>query len=266
MMYRAALLIGFLASVSAYDCTYQWNGVNYDASPLQNSAVDYHAREEEKRWDFFINVCQPGVTQLCGPNCAVCEQWSGGVVCLGNASTASFQPPAIPGANGQGFTIQFTDGIGPRSAAIDFTCDPDAGVGSPVFYAENPSLHFKFQWKSKYACAASPAPPPPPPPPPPADCYSNNDCGSCTGSGCYWCLESEYCVPGPVDSSDSKCSCWVGKRCPAPPACASMSTCGTCAAVAGCVWCLGTNGVESCLTGPVNSTVCADAITLSPYW
>eukprot|EP01116_Phalansterium_solitarium_P011322 TRINITY_DN26963_c0_g1_i1.p2 TRINITY_DN26963_c0_g1~~TRINITY_DN26963_c0_g1_i1.p2 ORF type:complete len:165 (-),score=15.30 TRINITY_DN26963_c0_g1_i1:234-728(-) len=164
-MFRVALLCALLACVSAYNCTYQWNGLNYDASPLQDSAVDYHFRVQST--DFWMNVCQPVVTKVCGSTCACCQQWNPnsptGHASLGNATTASFQPPSVPGQNGQGFTIQFTGGdkppgqTNPRTMEIDFICDQNAGMGTPDYAGEQPALHYNFQWRSKYACAIGPA-------------------------------------------------------------------------------------------------------------
>eukprot|EP01116_Phalansterium_solitarium_P003596 TRINITY_DN1440_c0_g1_i1.p3 TRINITY_DN1440_c0_g1~~TRINITY_DN1440_c0_g1_i1.p3 ORF type:complete len:110 (+),score=5.98 TRINITY_DN1440_c0_g1_i1:130-459(+) len=89
------VLISSTASfVRAYPCTYSWNGINYDASPLANSNSDYHFQVQNT--DFWLNMCRPTVTQVCGSSSAACQQWDPnsvrGHASLGNATTAVFKP------------------------------------------------------------------------------------------------------------------------------------------------------------------------------
>eukprot|EP01116_Phalansterium_solitarium_P001833 TRINITY_DN11653_c0_g1_i1.p1 TRINITY_DN11653_c0_g1~~TRINITY_DN11653_c0_g1_i1.p1 ORF type:complete len:265 (+),score=23.03 TRINITY_DN11653_c0_g1_i1:130-924(+) len=157
----AALVLLATYSAHAYSCTYSWNGNNYDASRLANSNTDYHFQVQTT--DFWMNVCRPTVTQVCGSSSATCQQWdpnsANGHASLGNAGTATFTPPSVPGENGQGFTLQFTGGDkppgqnNPRTMEIDFICDSAAGVGAPSYAGEQPALHYNFQWRSAFACA-----------------------------------------------------------------------------------------------------------------
>eukprot|EP01116_Phalansterium_solitarium_P001719 TRINITY_DN1152_c0_g2_i1.p1 TRINITY_DN1152_c0_g2~~TRINITY_DN1152_c0_g2_i1.p1 ORF type:complete len:291 (-),score=25.86 TRINITY_DN1152_c0_g2_i1:209-1081(-) len=249
--------------VHAYSCTYSWNGVNYDASPLANSNTDYHFQVQTT--DFWINVCRPTVTQVCGSSSATCEQWdpnsANGHASLGNAGTATFNPPSVPGENGQGFTVQFTGGDkppgqnNPRTMEIDFICDHSAGVGVPSYAGEQPALHYNFQWRSSYACAATPPPPP--------SC-AGTSCGGCLANAtgqCVWCLDSGSCSS--MANFNASCTNWVTKPqyCPAP-ACSQQATCAGCVGVGGCSWCLDT---ASCVVSPSNPSICADTVSNVTY-
>lgn len=45
----------------------------------------------------------------------------------------------------------------PRKSAIVFTCDPEAGDGTPKFVDEAQSEHsYLFEWRTRHACPSAP--------------------------------------------------------------------------------------------------------------
>ena len=45
----------------------------------------------------------------------------------------------------------------PRKSEIAFLCDPDAGLGKPIFLTEVASEHYYgFEWRTAYACPTQP--------------------------------------------------------------------------------------------------------------
>jgi len=245
-------LVLLLSDAFGYPCTYSWGGNKYDASPLANNQTDYHFNVQGT--DFWLNMCRPVVTDLCGTDSAACQQWDPqvGHASLGSANTAVFNPPNIPGVNDQGYTVQFTGGDpipgqnANRTMEIDFICSPGSGLGIPSFSGEDPPLHYNMQWRTQYACALS------------SPCtYSTCDaCANDQADDCVWCLDSSSCLEGPLDSNSS-CSSWVTnpKYCPAP--CSAQTNCTGCTEQNGCGWCLDSSVCENL---PVNSTMCADLI------
>jgi len=134
-------------------------GKNYDISPLMNSANDYFIPKgtfPNQGWDIWINVCRPLVVSTCGPNAAGCQQWdpksTGGHATMGSASAVQYQTAAIPGFENFGLTAEYAQGDLDRRMEIDFSCDPNAGTGSPAFKNEGPTHHYNFVWSSQYAC------------------------------------------------------------------------------------------------------------------
>jgi len=132
---------------------------NYDISPLMNSNNDYYIPKNtfpNQGWDIWINICRPLVTQVCGATASGCQQWdpksAGGKAAMGTASTLQFQPATAPGFQNYGVTAEFLQGDLDRRMEIDFKCDPNAGVGAPVFQNEAPTHHYNFLWVSQFAC------------------------------------------------------------------------------------------------------------------
>jgi Cation-independent mannose-6-phosphate receptor repeat len=166
-----AVIVGlFLVSAAqAYVCTFEDTtmGVHYNLSALTNDKHDYECESHDRDGNtlkYWMNPCRPTITQLCGPNCATCQQWDptreDGKASLGSTLQATAVAGTLPEqkANG-GFSIDFTGGTNaqsgqPRSETVFFICDRSVSVGLPKFVDENPSLHFNFEWRSKEACVS----------------------------------------------------------------------------------------------------------------
>jgi hypothetical protein len=146
----------------------------YNFNILKNNEDYYIPRNTypNQPWDIWINVCKALTSQKCGPDCACCQEWDSrspsGHASLGKYSTGSVMDAKKPGAGGYGLSIEFVNGDDNRKMELDFTCDPSAGFGKPVYTNEAPILHYNFQWASQYGCPTNqPLPPSPGPGPSP---------------------------------------------------------------------------------------------------
>jgi len=147
------LLIAVYRATFAQSCTWvDTDGAKYDLSPLKKS-TDYQIKESTGTYIYYLNVCQPIVYTLCGQDCANCQTYgSSTTASLGKASTMILGPGKIKGKDGYGITASYLNGLSGRNFEIDFVCEPTAGVGEPTFTIEDPKLHYKFQWNTKYGC------------------------------------------------------------------------------------------------------------------
>jgi len=220
------------SSFAQIPCT--WNdgkGNKYDLSPLTNNAQDYFLPKNpaNQPWDVWINVCRPTLTIVCGTDVAGCQEWDSnspnGHASMGKASSAVITPPAIPGKNGWGVTIQYTGGSQVREMEIDLFCDPNAGIGFPAYNGENPQFHYNFKWASTYACPAE-------------HCSSFSSCISCATTGfCEWCLDNSTCIT----RNSTSCLNFIRNKDYCPNPCKKFTTCETCTDGSNnelCVWCL----------------------------
>jgi len=176
-------------------------------------------------------MCTSLVTQTCGTSpggVAGCQQWSpqtpAGKAILGIVNTLQFSDGS--GQNGQTVIATYSGGAGNRVLRYNFICNLEIVVGSPVFYIENPSFVYNFNWETSYACGSC----------------NGNDCQSCTSSSsCEWCLDSSACIS--VDTQNCNNFITNATFCPASP-CLQYSTCTTCLSGgnnAMCDWCLTDN-------------------------
>jgi len=141
------------------DCKFTVGENSFDLSGLK-AAQDYSVFVAPVT-TYYINVCQATVTQLCGAGSGSCQVWnqqicaSGGYGCasLGSVSTLTSANLALSGSTAQGLTLFFKEGRDGRDFQIDFTCNPNAGAGTPVFVKQpDGSLHYDFTWDTAHAC------------------------------------------------------------------------------------------------------------------
>jgi len=197
-----------------------------DLTPLMKNDTDYFIPKgtvNDQDWDLWINICRPIVANVCinsvGGQIA-CQRWDPnnplGNAGMGRAATqmASF--------NGDNISLRYTGGLDQRETQIDFMCDPNGGIGKPVFIGETVQHHYAFQFVSKYACPIS-------------TCGSSSDCQGClSSSSCRWCLTDDVCI----SRKNMTCESYIDdiKRCPAD-GCSQSTNCLDCV-TNGCSWCL----------------------------
>jgi len=232
------IFLFLLESCFCQQCQFEDSKGNvYDFSALAKNNDDYYIPRNtypNQPWDIWINICRALVTQKCGTDCAICLEWDkspNGHACLGKFSTGTWMDPRKPGVNGLGLSVEYVGGDWNRKCELDMTCDPNAGVGKPIYNGEAPQLYYNFQWVSAFAC-------------PGIGCFHSNTCAQCTSkstNGCVWCLDNKSCV----QLSSSNCQNYISdqKYCPVSK-CLSFKTCSQCTSdpANGCAWCLEDSG------------------------
>jgi len=228
-------------------------GLTYDFTSLLNNTHDYYLPKGSTpitKWDIYINMCRPVLTQICGAGVAGCQQWStstGGHASLGVVAGMQFTSGSnSTNSSSSVVTAQFFNGDSNRQFQIDFICDRRAGVGFPAFMGEYPALNFQFEWVTAAACSQC----------------GGSDCSTClNGTGCKWCLDSGMCVT----SSNKVCGGYVSnpKYCPRNT-CSALNSCQTCTSNSNgnCAWCLDT---DSCMDSNVAHNTCANAVDQSRF-
>jgi len=225
---KILLVVLALVSVSLCQngCTYtDQNGVSYNFSALRSDTTDYLIKVNYfgSNWNFWLNICGPIISALCGQGVSTCFQWDpstpAGKASLGMASTQTFG-----GENGK-IIASFSNGGGGRSETITFLCNSTAGVGHPSYLNES-KLHYNFVWPTAAACA----------------CGQADDCYECAEEGCKWCLDTDSCI----GINDDTCMSFITKPNYCPGAdCSPYTTCDDCLQFnAICDWCLDS---ESCI-------------------
>ena len=120
---------------------------HYDLNPLSNAVKDYLAPNlRYPSYTFFINVCRPlvHVDAFCPAGTGICEITSFSSSDIGQANTAF---TVI--SEGILHTV-FPSGAGCFSGEIDFTCNPSAGIGQPIYVSE--TCLYAFKWETEHAC------------------------------------------------------------------------------------------------------------------
>mmetsp|Transcript_15063 Transcript_15063/g.21037 ORF Transcript_15063/g.21037 Transcript_15063/m.21037 type:complete len:277 (+) Transcript_15063:1-831(+) len=168
------LLVFFIVDVfgqATIVCTYtdKTTGYQYDLTPLVNNQEDYVVEVPAgtdnittQGYKITLNVCRPIFVQACstqaGTTCDACLQWPLPNTLYQNAlgkttSTNLMQGQDDSGEDGEGVSM-FYGGF-TSTLVVNFLCDPDAGVGAPVYVTKPTSSEFLLKWKSKYACAVN---------------------------------------------------------------------------------------------------------------
>eukprot|EP01118_Nematostelium_gracile_P014498 TRINITY_DN5666_c0_g1_i2.p1 TRINITY_DN5666_c0_g1~~TRINITY_DN5666_c0_g1_i2.p1 ORF type:complete len:267 (-),score=52.28 TRINITY_DN5666_c0_g1_i2:56-757(-) len=131
------------------------NGDTYDLTPLTNNAQDYST--VGKGGTYRVNVCRQLVTQCNSqsPTASGCQN----TVPIGVVTSESFGAPKQTGEYGFGVLASYTGGQDKRNYDISFICDWNAGVGSPVYSDESPTLYYHLSWTTKFACPTNRKPP-----------------------------------------------------------------------------------------------------------
>ncbi|XP_068609541.1 cation-independent mannose-6-phosphate receptor [Brachionichthys hirsutus] len=105
-------------------------------------------------YEYFINVCAPVKASTCPEMAGACQvekmAWS-----LGKANShLSYYDGLIQLTYSQGSQYN-NEQHTLRSTLISFLCDPEAGVGTPEFQAED-NYTYNFHWYTSYACPERP--------------------------------------------------------------------------------------------------------------
>jgi len=171
MLQSIVVICSFFLFLSSCDAqsSYSCNWTNpstqdsYSFYPLM-ATKDYLANTI--KYKYSINICRSTVITTCGSDVAGCQQWTGGKASIGKSSSANYVPLVRSISQGQkGATLKFSSGDGGRSFELDLQCDPNGGIGTPVFEIETPTNFYNFQWVSAYACpiggSNGPSPPTP---------------------------------------------------------------------------------------------------------
>eukprot|EP01102_Stenamoeba_stenopodia_P004225 TRINITY_DN144_c0_g1_i1.p1 TRINITY_DN144_c0_g1~~TRINITY_DN144_c0_g1_i1.p1 ORF type:complete len:1356 (+),score=219.31 TRINITY_DN144_c0_g1_i1:182-4249(+) len=146
-------------------CYVAFGDVEYDLSKLKRDEM-YGPIYDKNHERYFIDVCKiPETTYSCvdgqgRPVHAYVCQITNNINPVGlNLGTFVSYSENERGDIRSGLTVNYTGGSGGcrgqyRSTTIHFTCDPEAGVGTPEPFepVENPLCHYSFLWPSTYAC------------------------------------------------------------------------------------------------------------------
>jgi len=246
------LLISTICDCQSKLCQITSNGLFFDLSPLRNTTSDYFLPRNgtHQFWDFYLNLCQPVLTDYCSSGTGGCYVWGSkdnpGTASLGSFSSMILYTTGFVTA--KTIVAQFSGGTASRSFEIQFYCNSTVDIGSPEFWDENPPLHFNFQWMTKYACPQKLDP-----------CSTNSNCKSCTNSNCFWCADSSTCSTNkPLNCSNVFRN---AKFCPSSN-CTKFSSCGDCTYdQPDCAYCLDT---MKCIPMS-NTTNCSDYIQNPQY-
>lgn len=127
-----------------------------DLNPLH--AMDYYRIvNEDRQYEFELNICGPVVGGSCSPQTAICQKEMEGekrTFSLGTSNTNLIYWNSM-------LNMTFTNGDPyndpnhtPRKSHISFICDPSVERGHPEFIGEF-NRSYSFVWYTSFACSGS---------------------------------------------------------------------------------------------------------------